>query len=214
MSDIILYGDARSTFVRSTRMACVEKGVAHRLEPVELSSASYRDFHPFAKMPAMDHGDFRLFEACAIMRYVDENFDGPALQPAHVKGRALMAQWISVHNDYLAKDIGRRFLLQYFIPKGPDGAPDQAVIDAALPDVRHRLSVLDGALADTIYFVGDDVSLADLAIIPILSYVDKVPPGPDLLAACPNIRRWIATMTARQSFTETIYRPASDEAAE
>lgn len=200
MSDIIIYGDARSTFVRSSRMVCVEKSVAHRLEPIELSAASYRDFHPFAKMPAMDHGEFRLFEACAIMHYVDENFDGPALQPAHIKGRALMAQWISVNNDYLAKDIGRRFLMQYFIPKGPDGTPDQAVIDAALPD--------------TIYFVGDDVSLADLAIIPILSTVDKVPPGPDLLAACPNIRRWIATMTARQSFTETIYRPASDEAAE
>jgi glutathione S-transferase len=128
MSDIIIHGDPRSTFCRSARMACVEKGISHRIEPVDLSAESYRKIHPFAKMPAMDHGGFRLFEMSAIMRYVDENFDEPSLQPGDGKDRARMEQWISVNNDYIAGDVGRRYLLEYFMPSGPDGAPDRTAI--------------------------------------------------------------------------------------
>lgn len=214
MSDIIIHGDPRSTFCRSARMACVEKGISHRIEPVDLSAESYRKIHPFAKMPAMDHGGFRLFEMSAIMRYVDENFDGPSLQPGDGKDRARMEQWISVNNDYIAGDVGRRYLLEYFMPSGPDGAPDRTAIEAALPKVRHHLGVLDGALVNSNYFVGGEVSLVDLAIIPFLAYLDKVPEGPELLAPCTNIRRWIETMSSRQSFIETIYQAPQTDAAE
>ncbi len=51
---------------------------------------------PFAKVPAFEHDGFRIYETSAIMRYVDEAFDGPALQPADAKGRAIMEQAISV----------------------------------------------------------------------------------------------------------------------
>ena len=214
MSGIIIYGDPRSTFCRSARMACVEKGVPHQLEPVELSSAAHRERHPFGKMPAMAHGDFKLFESSAIMRYVDEAFEGPSLQPGDVGARALMEQWVSANNDYIKGDLGQRYLLQYFMPKGPDGTPDRAAIDAALPDVAHHLGVFDGALADSAYFVGDTITLADLAVAPFLAYLHKVPEGPDLLADRANVRRWLETMAARPSFIETNPEVANTEAAE
>ena len=150
MSEIIIYGDPRSTFCRSARMACVEKGVSHSLEAVELKSEAHLARHPFGKMPAMRHGDFRLYESSAIMRYVDEAFPGPSLQPEDSKDRALMKQWISVDSDYVKSDIGLRFLIQYFMPKGPDGAPDRVAIEAALPDVRHHLGVFDAALSHSV----------------------------------------------------------------
>ncbi len=214
MSEIIIYGDPRSTFCRSARMACVEKGVAHRIEAVEWKGEAHLKRHPFGKMPAMGHGDFMLYESSAIMRYVDETFEGPSLQPVDVKARALMEQWISANNDYIKLDIGWRYLLQYFMPKGAGGIPDRAAIDAALPDVRHHLAVFDEALAETTYFVGDQVTLADLAVIPFLAYLDKMPEGPEMLAARANVRRWIDIMATRPSFIETIYQEASADAAE
>lgn len=38
-------------------MICAEKGVAHRLEKIQLGSDEHRPLHPFAKMPIFDHGD-------------------------------------------------------------------------------------------------------------------------------------------------------------
>ena len=39
------------------------------------------ELHPFSKLPAFRHGEFTLFKTIAIMRYVDEAFKGPPLQP-------------------------------------------------------------------------------------------------------------------------------------
>ena len=50
----------------------------------------------FGKIPAFEHGGFRLYEAGAINRYVDEAFPGPRLQPEHPRARARMNQIISI----------------------------------------------------------------------------------------------------------------------
>jgi glutathione S-transferase len=52
--------------------------------------------HLFGKIPAFEHAGFRLYEAGAIIRYVDEVFHGPRLQPDDVRGRARMNQIISI----------------------------------------------------------------------------------------------------------------------
>ena len=39
------------------------------------------EHHPFGRIPAFEHDGFRLYETGAIARYVDEAFEGPALQP-------------------------------------------------------------------------------------------------------------------------------------
>ena len=175
MTDVVLYGNAVSTFVRTARMACVEKGVSYDLQPLEFGSEAHLAIHSFGKMPAMRHGDFTLFETSAITRYIDDRFPGPRLQPDDPRERALMNQWISATNHYFYADVIVRYLLQYFFPKGPDGTPDREAIDAALPDVRHHLGVLDKALDDKEFLVGDRITLADLFLAPILSYLVKAP---------------------------------------
>ena len=87
MPNPTLYGAAYSVYVRAVRMALAEKGVAYTLVPVDVfapggPSAEYLARQPFGKIPAFEHDGFRLYEAGAITRYVDEAFDGPPLQPA------------------------------------------------------------------------------------------------------------------------------------
>ena len=81
MSDIVVYGFAPSTFVRTARLALEEKGVDYELEAVDFGSEELLRLHPFGRIPAFAHGAVRLYETSAIVRYVDESFDGPALQP-------------------------------------------------------------------------------------------------------------------------------------
>jgi glutathione S-transferase len=63
-----------------------EEGVPYELVPVDIFAASgpppeHMKRHPFGKIPAFEHDRFRLYEAGAITRYIDEVFAGPSLQP-------------------------------------------------------------------------------------------------------------------------------------
>lgn len=204
MSDVTLYGSQFSNFVRSVRLALEEKGIPYELEPAPLNDPDYRRLHPFARMPALRHGEFRLAESFAIMRYVDEAFDGPSLQPVHPRDRARMTQWVSVFNDYFVKIIGQRIVAECYAPFLFNRPVDEAKIEAALPDARYQLSVLDQVLAEHRYLAGDWLSLADLIFLPSLFYVAITPRTEDLLAPSKHLSRWYQDMSGRPSVKATV----------
>lgn len=93
MADPVLYGPNYSTYTRAARLALEEKGVAYDLEEVDFLKGMPPEQlarHPFAKVPAFEHDGLALYEVCAITRYVDETFAGPALQSSDVRQRARM----------------------------------------------------------------------------------------------------------------------------
>ena len=94
MSDPIVYGFPRSTFVNIVRMILTHKDVAysfHDLEPV-MGKAEHLALHPFDRVPILRHGDLTVYETSAIAAYVDEAFGGASLTPKDVKARARMNQ--------------------------------------------------------------------------------------------------------------------------
>src|SRR3954447_22213822 len=100
-----VYGAAFSVYVQIVRLALVEKKVEYEHVPVDVFAAGgppawYLELHPFRRMPAFEHDGFRLYETAAITRYVDEAFDGPALQPADVSQRATMTQILGLLDAY------------------------------------------------------------------------------------------------------------------
>jgi len=204
MADVTLYGSPFSNFVRSARLALEEKGVPYGLEPAALKDPDYRRLHPFARMPALRHGEFRLGESFAVMRYVDEAFDGPALQPVGPRDRARMTQWISAHNDYYVKTIGQPIIAECYAPVLFDRPTDEATIKAALPKAREHLGVLDAVLAEHRYMTSDWLSLADLVFLPSLFYVVITPRTEDLLTSFKNLHRWYQDMSGRPSAQATV----------
>ncbi|GAB5508465.1 MAG: glutathione S-transferase family protein [Rhizobiaceae bacterium] len=96
-----LFGADYSVYVRIARLALSEKGIDYDHIPVDIFDRDnvpdwYLERHPFKRIPAFQHGELRLFETSAITRYVDEAFDGPALQPVDAAARAAMNQTISL----------------------------------------------------------------------------------------------------------------------
>lgn len=204
MADAILYGSPFSNFVRSARLAFEEKGVAYTLERADTKDPAYRHLHPFARMPALRHGEFRLSESFAIMRYVDEAFDGASLQPVDPRARALMTQWVSAFNDYFVAVVGRRLITECYAPIFFKRPTDEAIFEAALPDARYQLGVLDGILAEQHYLAGEWLSLADLMYFPELFYVVMTPRTADLLPSFKHLHRWFQEMSARPAAQATI----------
>lgn len=201
---LTLLGDARSTYVRSVRMALLEKGLAYTHDPAAPHTPEIRALHPFDRIPVLKDGDIALWETSAIMRYLDEAFgDGPLLVPGTVIGRARCEQWVSAINGYLYDTMVRRFVLQFVFPRGQGGQPDQAVIGAALQEMPAQLAALDAAYGDGDFLAGGALSMADLLLAPILAYVDMMPGGAPLVDAAPNVRRAQTAMRRRASFGDT-----------
>jgi glutathione S-transferase len=200
---VTLLGDARSSYVRTARMALSEKGVAYKHEGVPPHSPEILAVNPFGKVPAFRDGEVALFETSAIVRYIDEGFDGPPLLPMGLTGRAKCEQWVSAVKDSCYDAMVRRYVLQYIFPKGPDGKPDRAVIEGALKQIPAQLAALDKAYGSGDYLAGPSLSSADLFLAPILFYLEQFPEGKSLLAAAPNVQRAQDVIRNRASFKET-----------
>ena len=202
MPDVVILGDPRSTYVRTARLACEEKGIAYELKPMGPKSDELTRISPFGKIPGFQHGDFRLHETLAIVMYLESAFDAPPLLPADAQDRAIAFQWISSANDYFYDAMVRGYILQYAMPSGPDGQPNRTLIDAAMPRIRHQLAVLDHAFGNARWLAGTELSLADLFVAPMLAYLPLLPE--DLPADHPNVSRFLDDMAKRPSWEKTV----------
>lgn len=201
MSDLIIYGYPTSTFVRTVRMACIEKGVACVVDPFEsfeFRSDTHRELHPFAKMPVMRHDDVVLYETLAICQYIDDVFEGPALVPDKLLDRCRMLQWVSAINDSVYQQLVRRWILPVIRYAELDDQTRLQRRNAA----RDLLGVLNNACGDGDYLVGAGPTLADLFLAPILAYTVQLDEG--ILGGLNNIGKLWAETSSRPSFADTM----------
>ncbi|RWL45606.1 MAG: glutathione S-transferase family protein [Mesorhizobium sp.] len=205
MAKPTLYGADYSVYVRIVRMALQEKGVDYELVPLDIFAAEgipawYLELHPFGRIPAFEHDGFRLFETGAIARYVDEAFDGPALQPADARSRARMSQIIGMLDAY-----GYRAMVwDVAVERLEKAAPDETLIAGGLSQAETVLKVLTSLKAKGgPWLLGEQLTLADLHAAPIIAYFLKVSEGRDLLARFADIGDWYARVADRASFART-----------
>ena len=201
MADPILYGPGYSTYTRSARLALEEKGVSYRHVEVDFLQGmpeEQRARQPFSKVPAFEHDGLQLYETCAIERYVDEAFTGPALQPEDPRQRARMTQIISILDSYTYGPTVGQLVIQRM-----EANPDEAAIEAALPEVRKCMGTLEQLLGEQAFLAGDKLSLADLHLAPIFAYFTATPESVPILKDKPGLHRWWESMKARESMKKT-----------
>ncbi len=200
---LLLHGSAASTFTRSARLALAEKGVPYELVPANLRAAEYAELHPWRKMPVLEHDGFRVYEAAAVMRYVDEAFAGPALQPADPRERARMTQWMSAINDYVAPAAVRGVLIPRFV-LAPRGLPvDDAKVHASAEKAKAALAVFDAALTHTVWLAGDRPTLADWLLAPIVASGAGLTGADRYTDDLPHLAAWFDRVNQRPSFAAT-----------
>ncbi len=203
MADPVLYGPGYSTYTRSARLALEEKGVSYQHVEVDFMQGMPEEQlarQPFGKVPAFEHDGFQLYETCAIGRYVDEAFSGPGLQPEDPRQRARMTQIVGLLDSYAyGPTVGQLVVQRLFM----GGAPDEAAIEAALPEVQKCMGAVEQLLGDQTFLAGDALSLADLHLAPIFAYFTATPESGPILEDKPGLRRWWESMKARESMART-----------
>jgi glutathione S-transferase len=195
MPDVRIHGFMISTWVRTACMTCVEKGVDYELVPLNRGSPDHAAMHPFTRMPVLEHDGKFVIEALAVVGYIDEAFDGPALQPADLDGLTHMREWLSICADYVYREVVRT------IPR------DRAPSEEELRTARAVLERVDVRLNGVAFILGDSITLADLYLAPQVSNVREK--APELLASLDALDRWAAVIAERDSFKVTSYDAAT-----
>ena len=204
MSQLIIHGFPPSTYVWTARAVCAVKGVDYHLDvtpPAQVKSEAYlKEIHPFGKVPAMTHGDVHLFETLAIALYVDNAFEGPALQPTDPAALGKMGQWLSVANAYFYNQVVPAYVFEYIFPKGEGGAVRQDRVDAALPAITRSVGLMNDALEEGPYFTGSQLTLAELFMGPLLFSLANLPEGKQIVGAHPNVGRLLSSLSEVSPF--------------
>ena len=207
MTKPTLHGPGFSTYVRAARLALEEKGVDYDLNEFNFIAdgmpADHLARNPFAKVPAFTNGDFEVYETVAIARYVDEAYDGPALQPDAAAARARVTQVCAIVDNHTYAPAISNVVIQRVVVPMLGGEPDEAAIAEALPDAAKAMGVLNEMIGYRSHLVGDSVTLADLHLVPVYDYFRQTPEGEGVLADMAGLRRWWDGMSGRASVTAT-----------
>jgi glutathione S-transferase len=214
MSEFVVHSIPGSPFGRSVLLMLEEKRGAYRLAPVApgtMRSPDYLALHPFGRVPVLQHGDFRLYETQAILRYLDRLLPQPSLTPVDLRRAARMDQAMNVNDWYLFHDVGNVIIFHRIIaPQLLGQAPDEDAIKAAMPKAHAVFDELAKLLGDQPYFAGDAVSLADLMLAPAVEFFTMIPEWTVLGAPHANLVAWMTRMQARPSMQATTWERVTE----
>ncbi|MEN2427152.1 glutathione S-transferase family protein [Chromobacterium vaccinii] len=166
-----------------------------RLAPPELKTV-----HPLGKAPVLRDGDAVLIESGAIIDYLIRTYGNGRFAPA--QDSADYNRYVQLLH-YAEGSAMLPILLQLYVGLlGEAGAPLHPRIHSEL---QNHLGYLDGELAGRDYFVGDDLTGADVQ----LSFVAQIAMKGDGRSRYPNLARFVDMIEARPA-----YRRAADQHGE
>ena len=201
---MILYRNPFSGCSRRVLLAIHELGITDRVElrlvdlqKGEQRSATHLALNPNGKVPVLDDGGYVLWESHAIMQYLADSTPKQTLYPTAPRVRADINRWMFWHGFHFSGGIStlnrERFVKRFT----GAGAPDPVEVARGESIVRQFGAVLDNALAGRDWLVGNDVSLADLAIAADLAATDSAQlPVLDL----ENLQAWFTRVRDRESW--------------
>jgi glutathione S-transferase len=219
MSQVTLFGFQRSTYVNVARLVLLAKGVPFTFSDTEtiMRTPGAWTSHPFGRVPVLRHGDVMVWETAAIVTYIDEAFQGPALQPSEPRRRAAMRAWMGSVDSYFYPSIVFHLVHERLVFRELGIPADERIVARALPEIRRALDVLERHLAaDRRWLADDGPTLADYFMLPCLTALGFTDEGRAMLARTPAIGRWLgamATLPAVQQLRATLPPPAPIEHA-
>lgn len=183
---LTIYGDSISGNCHKVKFVCDRLGIPYRWVEVDILKGETRtpDFlamNPAGQVPTVMLDDGRaLAQSNAIMLYLA---DGSDLIPTDAFGRALMNQWLFWEQYSHEAAIAVRRYHAHILKK-----PDEEIDPALIGKGERALGVMEGHLAARRYFVGEKLTLADLALVAYTRFAHEA--GFDL-ADFPAVRDWV-----------------------
>lgn len=161
----------------------------------ELCSPDYLKINPFGKVPAIDHDGLILFESGAIVTYLAEQ--SGRLMPSGESGRAKALQWAFAALDTVEPPITQIAVIDLF-EVDADWAKQRR--PALVQSAHENLNVLEHALSDTKYLLGDQFTYPDILMTSALSQILHT----NLIDTFPNVATYLGRCHDRPAWLRCI----------
>lgn len=193
-----LLGSLTSPYGRKVRLVLLEKNIPHEFlndPPREPGSLSAR-VNPLARIPALVlDDDTCVFDSPVIAEYADSLNDTPILIPRNdTYARMRVKRWEALADGIIdSAVVVRTEGLRPADKQDPEiTARNNKAITQALAHAAHELG-------DREWCEGGALSLADLALVSALFYLDLRQPERDWRGTHPNLAAWFARISVRPS---------------
>lgn len=187
-----LYSGTTCPYSHRCRIVLFEKGMDFEVIDVDLMNKSedVAAINPYGKVPVLVERDLVLYEANIINEYIDERFPHPQLMPPDpvMRGRARLFLHRFEQEIYSQVDP-----IEQGVPK---------VAEKARAVVRDNLTQLSQILATQKFLLGDDYSMLDVAIAPMLWRLDHygIQMGKDAVP----LMKYAERLFSRQGFIDAL----------
>ena len=155
-------------------------------------NADYLRLNPNGRIPTLVDGDLVLFEAAATcLHIVDRHPEAELSPPPGTSDRSLFHQWLifltnTIQPDYMAFCYPENYTA--------DSSGTAAVRLQAERRLAAGFAVLDGALKEAPYLVGQRYSACDAYLFMLCTWAQCLSPPPSEL---PGLRRALAAVASR-----------------
>jgi len=153
---IKLYSSGVSPDSHRTRIVLAEKDLP--VETFELDEDNlpedFKSINPYGKLPTVIDRDVVFFEPSVVNEYLDERYPHPPLKPGSPAERAQMRLAVMRIEEEV-------YPLHYNLVRLKKKSEPSKKMKA-------YLASLDGYLATQVHFIGEQYTLADIALAPVL----------------------------------------------
>jgi glutathione S-transferase len=192
----VLHEDPMSGNCYKIRLTAAHVGVAIERRFYDIRKGETRtpaflaDINPAGRIPVLQLGDRFLPESNAACIYLA---DGSALIPEDRFKRADMLRWMFWEQYNHEPNVATLRFWRAYVAESALSDLQRAMIPAKQAGAEEALAVMEGHLAARPFFVGNRLTLADIALY---AYTHVAGEGGFDLARCPAVHAWLARVAA------------------
>jgi glutathione S-transferase len=199
-----LLGSDTSPFTRKVRLVLLEKGLPHEyvIAPPREAGSAVPLVNPLGRIPTLllDDGT-PVYDSSVITEYLDTLHDHPRLIPADPAARLRVRRW-----EALADGLGDSAFSVRVESIRPPAQQDPAWLTLHGQAIDRALALAAAQLEGRAWCEGDALTLADLALVSVLLYLDLRQPERDWRGRHPAVRDHAARLLTRESVQATLPR--------
>ncbi|KAL5076936.1 hypothetical protein RYX36_015920 [Vicia faba] len=201
-----VYGSIRAACPQRVLACLIEKGIEFEIVHVDLDKGEQKHpefllLQPFGQVPAIEDGDFKLFESRAIVRYYAEKYAdrGPDLLGSTLEEKAMVDQWLEVeaHNF---NDLCFNIMFNLVILPRMGKPGDIGLVQRCEEKLEKVFDVYESRLSKSTYLAGDNFSLADLSHLPGIGHLIEEAKMRHLVSERKNVKAWWEKISSRPAW--------------
>lgn len=198
-----LLGTHASPYVRKVHLVLLEKNIPHDyvVDPPREPGSLVARVNPLGRIPALILDDETcVFDSPVIAEYADILNDTPALIPRKdALARMRVKRWEALADGIMDSAVAVRS--ESLRPAEKQEAGNISLHNNA---ITRALAFASDQLGAGEYCEGTAITLADLALVSALVYLDLRQTGRDWRGAHPNLAAWFVRMGKRASVSASL----------